>query len=183
MISTNDVNTSGRRMGVGVHMNCTFDHLELKQPKEKKLVEFWFKNQKGEEQKQTIWYPDEEPQVREGESKEEAKEREMNRFLLSIKDIETAIGAESASGKDLDTFIKNVEKNFNAATGRCNVLVHYDRDYQYSEFPRRNWIEPHVEGQGHAFNLHDEYLRMSKPAAPGSSNPVTDGQADDDLPF
>jgi hypothetical protein len=162
---TNLENRSKRRMGTGIHTNCSFAGGEVKTTANgNKLLELWFANPLGENQKKTIFFPSDSPKLKDGESLQDAKDREMNAFTGACFDILIAFYAPDesvVSGDTLENFSKKVLDKLRAAQTRCNVLVHYTMDYKYTEFPRYDWIEKYQEGNPSNLRVSDVH-RMTK---------------------
>lgn len=155
-----------RRMQVGVHVS-TLDRYERKETSTgKPIIEIWFLNSQGNEQKKTLWIPSDNPFVKSGMSKEAAKEREEKEFVSQTTDILKAffpIDEQVIKGETWEAYIKKFLTKLDKlvkSQQQCNVLVHYDTSYQHTEFPNYNWIRAFVEGGPHGFNLQSKYLRM-----------------------
>lgn len=186
-----------RRLGVGVH-KATFDRGEMKEvgSNGKKLIEVWFADLAGtSEQKKTIWLPSDQPYVPEGKSLEKAIEDDQARFTDALVDILKAYfppEKQVLSAPDYDTLAEKFLKQLSTVKKiPVYTLVHWDKEYEYTEFPKYGWIEPVIEGSSPNFDTESKYVRMHKPnnnpygGIPMSDTTPPPGEAgaSDDLPF
>jgi hypothetical protein len=182
------------KMSVGVHTKCTPDNAEVMTTKAGNvLFKAIFLNRKGEMMDKGIWVPNpDKPKVRDGEGKAEAAKREEDQFVDQLVDLlKPFYSAEqikkTLSHPDNERFAKIASEMFNKAKGECNLIVQYDQDYKWAEFPKWNYIEAYEEGVP-AFQPND-YHRMKKEGVSGGLASPTDdpmpasSQEDDDLPF
>lgn len=171
---------SSRRMGPGIHPKCVFVEGSIATTANgKELLELWFQNVNKETQKKAIFFPTGNPPLKEGENLDQAKEREMNAFTGSCLDVllgfytteESEISAENVKA-----FAKKVLDKLNAAKGKfCNLMVQYTQDYKFTEFPRFDWIEKHVEGSPSTLRINDNLRLTKKGAAAPKDAPQTGG--------
>lgn len=184
---------SGRRtrMQVGVHTNVEVQDVEIKEtPTGRKLVEVTFVNPTGEILPKTVWIPqDENVRVYTGESKEQAIERERDFFTREAFNMTLALcDDERLTGKTADEFAARLVEKLKKATKKVAVVVQYDKEFQFPEFPKYGWIRPYVEGTVPYFNF--EKLRMKKEdtsnpfaATDSASSPGASASPATDLPF
>lgn len=182
------------KMSVGVHIMCSPDKAEVMTTKGGNVIfKAFFKNQKGESMDKGIWVPDpNNPKPRDGEGKQEAIKREEEQFVDSLVDILKVFYSPEQIKKTLahpdnERFAKIAADMFNKAKGYCNLIVQYDQDYKWPEFPKWGYIEAYAEGVP-VFQPNESYHRMEKEGKSGDSlgDPTDDvptSSTDDDLPF
>jgi hypothetical protein len=120
----------------------------------------------GERIKKSIFFPKDTPMIREGESTEQAKERELNDFMSQCTDILVAAkydheAATISAPTVQDWAVKFVEK-LSKDTTPINIVVQYDTNYEYTEVPKYGWIEKYNPTTGPRLRIKDTF-RMTKP--------------------
>jgi len=185
--------TGKTKMSVGVHKKCSPDKAEVMTTKAGNvLFKANFLNQKGEAMDKGIWVPDpDNPKIYEGEGKKQAQEREEKQFVDMLVDIlkpfySQEVIKKKLSHPDNERFAKIAADMFNKAKGHCNLIVQYDRDYQWSEFPKWGYIEAYSEDVP-SFQPSGKH-RMEKEDEPGAKSDSSleepsGSMGDDDLPF
>jgi hypothetical protein len=135
-----------------------------------------------------VWFPADEPRVKEGETKEEARSREANDALshiVLVTDLLLAGKDADIEAKTFDEFVKKAEDK--TAKVRDNqplrIKVIYDSDGVYSDLPRfANYLERQIEGVAPKLRFTKWELENRMTPAKVVNAPKTDTIVDD-LPF
>lgn len=190
-ISTQSVS----KLKPGIHDNCYLDKFEM--DKTQTGSEYCDIHYKRPESNETIykrvWFPKPDaPYQRDGESAQEAHQRENREFLSHVVLATDAIlsGSEKdINAKTLKEFVTIAEQRTSKVRDKqpLRLKVIYDSDGIYSELPRfANYVEAQIEGvkQKLSFSKWELENRMTASTiqAPASDDAVTKEDSDD-LPF
>ena len=133
-------NNEGRRLTVGVH-TVSLKSVETKEtPNGNKYLDLLFAGNDGVASKK-IWYPKlDEVKPKENESIEAARQRVIDNFTGDLYVALDAVDAGEVAGKDADDFAnKAVSKLRSANAAKCKIVLQYDKDGKWPEFPRYRW--------------------------------------------
>lgn len=189
MISTKQYSTT-RKMPVGVHTDVTVSKAELETTKSgRQLIKVHFLNKAGQAIDRGIWVPDlSNVKAFEGESTQQAKDREIRNFVQEITNISTSVFPFESAHMEAET-VESLAKMFitrvnNNEKYPVNIAVQYDSDYTYPELPKKRygWIEKY---DGNPHNLMVDLFRMTKEntSSTGISSFGNSTSTNDDLPF
>lgn len=192
---TNTVEKKVTRMTAGIHTNVKLVDVNTgTTPNGNKYMELTFSNPQKHIMPKTIWLPGDEPIVRDGETAETAKAREINNFVSQCFDVAQAfypgkLDLQIVSKKGTaEDFAAEFVKVIKASKAPLTVAVEYNKK-GYLDFPRYNWIESYTGDDN--VTLRESALNMVKPDTDGKSSftsryeePKKSSQGnDDDLPF
>lgn len=133
-------NNEGRRLTVGVH-TVSLKSVETKEtPNGNKYLDLLFANNDGTASKK-IWYPKlDEVKPKENESIEAARQRVIDNFTGDIYVALDALDAGEVAGKDAEDFANKAISKLRAANAaKCKIVLQYDKDDKWPEFPRYRW--------------------------------------------
>ena len=202
MFSTKAVNeyiddsSKRAKMGMGIHSNCVLESVEIAKTKTGiDFMEFIFvKKEDNSFMNQRVWFPNGNVKPYEGETKEEALQREINSKLAHIVKIlkcfvSTEKGAEinAASFEEFCAVARDKILKTKFKDTPVYLKVTYDKDGIYTEFPRfPNYIQVIKEGEPCKlkFSTWEKENRCTSAAItiPENDNPLANAN-DDDLPF
>lgn len=166
----------GKKLGVGIHGSCKFLGASLETTTTgKEVISLKFGSGLKTTEK-SIWVPDLNAVVAsEGQSIEDARKKEQDRFTGQCYDFIDAFEMADVQAEGLGNFAKKFVEAANAlkTTKTCILVLQYDPQYEWARFPNYNWIYP----EGVAVPPSDlEKFRMSKPAGKGGHS-ITDTAA------
>lgn len=134
-------NNEGRRLTVGVH-TVSLKSVETKEtPNGNKYLDLLFASNDGVASKK-IWYPKlDEVKPKDNESPEAARKRVIDNFTGDVYEALDALDAgEVISTIGVDDFAnKAVSKLRSANAAKCKIVLQYDKDGKWPEFPRYRW--------------------------------------------
>lgn len=133
-------NNEGRRLGVGVH-TVSLKSIEIKEtPNKNKYLDLLFAGNDGVASKK-IWYPKlDEVKPKDNESIEAARQRVIDNFTGDIYVALDALDAGEVAGKDAEDFaVKAISKLRAANAAKCKIVLQYDKEDKWPEFPRYRW--------------------------------------------
>jgi hypothetical protein len=196
--SVNDLiedSTKRSKMGVGIHSNCNLESIEIAKTKANvDYMEFIFvKKEDNTFMNQRIWFPNPNPKPFDGETPEQALEREIKSKLSHVvKILKTFVSEKDAEinansfGEFCSIAKARIEKT-NFKNQPVYLKVIYDKDGVFTQFPTfPNYIQKQVEGQEcrikmSAWELENRCTPAKINEAPKGSGTIN--AEDDDLPF
>jgi len=144
--------TSNSKMTSGFHTNVTLTGIDVEPGK---YVDIHFKNKNGEVHNRRIWPPN--PDMinpRDGESLEEAKQRDEQERLGIITDMLSIVvdDLDDFSAPTYDQYMLKAKQEIMSNVGDTtfNIKLIPTKDGKYSEFPRYGkWVTEYSENKPH----------------------------------
>lgn len=190
-----DDSSKRSKMSVGVHSNCFLESMEIAKSKSNvEYMEFNFvKKEDNTVMNQRVWFPNADPRPFEGETPEQALQREVNSKLAHVVKIMKCFISEKEaeiSAGSFGEFCQIAKAKIEKTAYKNQPLylkVIYDKEGLFPQFPNfPNYIQKQVEGQECKVKMSNwELENRCTPAqiveAPKGNNTLNSDT--DDLPF
>ena len=171
--------SSGRKMGVGIHAGCSVSKVELGD----NFIDFHYENAEKAIHNKRIFFPTiDKVYQNDGESIVDALKRsEEEAFGQIVRHLRIFLSPEELnlfSAPDVRSAAVKAEAIITPrlATKKVNLKILYDKNGQYTEVPKQKfskYIETYVEGQAPTLEFTDWETknRLTYKGAPSSSTP------------
>lgn len=180
------------RMSVGIHSNCYLDTVEI--AKSKSNVDFmdfiFVKKDDNSTTTQRIWFPNGNPQPVNGESPEQALEKEIKGKLAHIVKIMNCFvnkdsDINAGSFMEFCEIAKSKIEKSGYKTQPVYLKLIYDKDGIFTQFPKfPNYIQKQVDGEPCMIEISkwekENRMTAAEIKAPKEDNPLIDTS---ELPF